>query len=321
MLRPHLISGDINKDLQAAKTQSAKAFTSLISMANVHRTLFTNLLSCLLISDIEVWNLLYDHIFINQETNRESNNSDPAGIESIKDIGVNLFQGISYLEIMEQLRNIYEGLQDEEIDEIIKDIIQIDIQSLVDKFNSKPTSNSIDKITEEIISFWINKLIENSLENDFIGKLSELQKEIFRGIINEIIKSRDRLELSNYISKTIIDIRQGALSSEDIDLVSSCVTTILNKFTFTSGWFLAEENKKPLMSETLPVFSENSHASINLGDLNYRKGNIPKTFFKEWNRGIKSIYEENIRYDYNFTGAFNSARNTSLEQIISTLAN
>jgi hypothetical protein len=321
VLSPHLISGDINKDLRAAKTQSAKAFTSLISMANTHRTLFTNLLSCLLISDIAVWNILYDYVFIKEETDEQPNNSDISGIESIRDLGVTLFEGISFTEIMDQLRSVYEGLDDDQINEIIKDIIQIDIQSLVDKFNSKPTNNVIDKMTEEIISFWMKKLIENSLENDFIGKLNETQKEIFRGIINEILKSRDRSNLSSYISNTISDIRQGSISAEDLDLVSSCVTTILNKFTFTSGWFLSEEDKKPLKDETSPIFSENAQDVVEIDTLNFKKGNTPKTFFKEWNKGIKSIYEENIRYDYNFSGAFNSARNEKLEKIISTLAN
>ena len=321
VLQPHLISGDINKDLQKAKSQSAKAFTSLISMANTSRSLFTNLLSCLLISDIEVWNLLYEYVFIKEDQIEEVNQKEIVGIESIKDLGVNLYEGMVYQDIMEQLRTVYDGLDDDKINEIIKDIIQIDVQSLVNKFNSKPSNDVIHKMTQEIISFWMNKLIQNSLENDFIGKLNELQKENFRGIINEIIKSRDRLKLSEYISNILSDIKQGAVSSEDIDLVSSCVTTILNKFTFTAGWYLSDEDKKPTNKDENSIFSEIAPPSPDVNNLKYQKGNIPKSFFNDWNKGVKAIYEENIRYEYDFSGAFNSKRNENLESIISELTN
>lgn len=320
VLKPHLISGDINKDLQKAKTQAAKAFTSLISMSNTSRSLFTNLLSCLLISDIEVWNLLYEYVFIKEDMVEESDNKEIIGIESIKDLGVNLYEGISYQEIMNQLREVYEGLDDDQINDIIKDIIQIDIQTLVDKFSSQSGNDVIHKMTEEIISFWMNKLIENSLENEFIGKLSEQQKENFRGVINEIIKSRERLKLSGYISNILEDIKQGAVTSEDLDLVSSCVTTILNKFTFTAGWFICEEDKKPISKHEKSIFSEAGPSYPDLSNLKYEKGNIPKYFFNEWNKGVKTIYEENVRYKYDFSGAFNSKRNEKLASIISSLS-
>jgi hypothetical protein len=320
IIKPHLISGDINKDLLLAKAESAKSFTALVSLANKSDNLLSKLLSGLIISDTELWNVLYDYIFINEETEEETN-IEETELSSLKDIGLDIYEGISFEDVMTQLRAIYSGLSDDEIKTILKDYIEVDLKTLVSNLSRTKKKNMTNRLADLIISFWMEKLIINTIENDSLNKLTELQKESFRVIVNEIIKSREKFGLADKLSKTINDIKQGAVSSEDMDLVASCATAILNKFTFSAGWNFCEEDLKPTIEKTgNKIFSSNG-LTKEINQLDFKKDKSTKRFFNDWSNGIKMIFEENVKHEYGFQKSFNSARNQQLESIIANLEN
>lgn len=320
IIKPHLISGDINKDLLLAKVESAKAFTVLVSLANKSDNLLSKLLSGLIISDTELWNVLYDYIFV-REVDEEVKPVVETELSSLSDLGIDIYEGISFEEVMIQLRAMYSGLSDDEIMNILKDYIEIDLKMLVLNLSRTKKKNMTTRLVDFIISFWMQKLIINTFENDSINKLTDLQKESFRVLVNEIIKSRDKFGLSEKLSTTINDIKKGSVSSEDIDLVASCATAILNKFTFSAGWNFCQEDLKPTLEKTgTKIFTANGLTN-EISQLDFKKDKTKKRFFNDWSNGVRMIFEENVKHEYGFQKSFNSARNKQLESIIARLEN
>lgn len=319
VLKPHLISGDINADLVKAKSEAARSYASVIGLANKPNGILNKMLTNLVISDTEIWNVVYDYIFLNQHNDHEDDTEIQNAVASIQDMGVNLFESITYEELIRELKNIYDGLSEEEIIEIMNDFIEVDLKTIVKSLNPKSNNSNNSSITDIVISHWMNKLTLYSLENKDVDSLTDQQREAFRSIINQIIKSKDRFALNAIINNTINDIKHGAVSSNDIDLVASCVSKILNKFTFSAGLVFADEQEKPLLKDSdRKVFSQIAQEN-GVKDLHFFKNKNEKTFLINWSQAIKLIYEENVRYDYGFSESFNSERNSNLEKLINIL--
>lgn len=320
LLKPYQTSGDMSQDLKRAKTQAAKSNTALISLANRSDDTFASILNSLLLSDTEVWNLLYDHVFGTDNLDSKDGNTEVNTdvIQSLVDLGLNLNEGMTKKELMSQLREIYEGLEEEEIAEVLKDYIDTDIETIVEHL--QPRNNDSDiSIASLVISYWIDKLLNKCFDSELFHKISDKQRDAFRSLIGEIIKSREYFKLESYISHIISDIKKGAVSSEDIDLVASCCTTILNKFVFTAGWAFAEEDIKP-ESEGEKLFSEFGETA-KLNSINFERDKSTKKFLKQWSIGSKLLFEENVRFEYGLDRSFNEEKNEILNQVISTVEN
>lgn len=318
LLKPYHTSGDMNQDLAKAKTEAAKSYTALISLSNRRDDTFASILNSLLISDTEIWNVLYDHVFgTNQDA---SENERPKAqtdiIQSLKDLGLNLNEGMSKDDLLLQLRDIYEGLEDDEILEVLKDYIQTDLQTIIEYL--KPRNNqSNESIASLVISYWIDKLLNKCFDSDLFHRISEKQRDAFRGLMGEIIKSREMFGLESYISETISDIKKGAVSSDDLDLVASCCTTILNKFVFSAGWAFSNEDEKPKANgET--IFSDNGE-HLKVEDINFEKDRTSKKFLKHWSLGSKLLFEENVRFEYGLDKSLNEEQNKILSEVISSI--
>jgi hypothetical protein len=315
------ISGDITVDLKKARFQALKSITTLSTIANRNDNALSKLLANLVITDTEIWNILYDFIF-GTEIESESDFSSEFNLtQSLIDLGLDLSKNTSKESIMNQLRIIYEGLDDSEINEIVRDAINIDVESISKIVKPKNKTNSVDRISDLIISYWIDKVMNKGFENEFFNKINENQREAFRSIISEIVKGRELLLLKSTLNKSIKDLRAGSLSNMDLDLVASCSTTILNKFLFTAGWGFIDNNERPnYMNSNLKIFDENG-SDTDIANLNYLNDNSEKLFLKQWSYGSKLLYEENVKYEYGVEKNFNNTSNTLLVDIISKLEN
>lgn len=321
ILKPYQVSGNLNEDLKAARKKGMKSFTALVAMANLKSNAFSDILEALVVSDSEIWNLLYDHIFNTASSmdKVERSSSDLNIVESFADMGVLLKEGMSQDDILAQLREIYYGLDDEEIAEIIEEMFEVRLNELAYLISSNKAGNSEGEIADLIIAFWLEKMTDLALDEQVFKSVSVDQKETFRALLSEITKSRKRLDLKAVISSFIKDIKKGAISIEDIDLVASCSAATLNKFLFSAGWEFAAEEHKPIMKQSDMAIFSNYGRVYEKTDLDYSPDEN-KQFFKQWSLGVKEIYEENVKFDYNMTNRdINTLANHKLDEIINQL--
>lgn len=319
IVKPHIISGNINEDLLKAKKDSSIAYTGVIGLANRKDNILSQLLQNLLVTDTEIWKLIYDNIFKYQEETQDI--KDEVGVnvrQSFEDLGVYITTDSTKTEILNQIESLYEGHSYNEIRELILDFINFDIEN-IDTLLFKDKIESENNLADEVIKYWVNKSIDFTLNNHLIKKLNEKQEEAFRSLINEILKSRDRFKLKQKIEVIIDDIQIGTITNSDIDLVASCCSKILNSFVFSAGWFMTDDESKPLRPQSnKPVFS--THAEeYNIQNLEYTQNQHKKVFFREWSFGCKSIFEENVKYDYGINGQINTSNNNLLNKVIESL--
>jgi len=322
ILLPYQISGNIDQDLKLAKKESLKAYTSIVSLANSSDNALSHLLNSMVISDTEIWNLLYDFVFGKEKANEENSTENKVDIiKSFNDLGIDIKPGMSSSKVNDLLRDFYEGLDDDEIKAIVMDHFNFDLNDLHTITKQNSTTGIIAQQTEIIVTYWVEKVINESFNNDVFLKLNEKQKESFRSLLSEILKSREMFELEKEITKTIKSLRDGAVTAQDIDLVASCCSVLLNNFLFSSGWTYAKEENKPLLNNyNYPVFSENGR-TYDIEKLNYSNPEIDRVFFKEWSEGCKSLFIENVKYEYGVITTINAEANSLLNEILDNLNN
>ena len=321
ILEPYLISESLDADLKKAQINAAISYSTLIALANKKNSPLPSILSSLVISDTDIWNLLYDHVFgMEKKEQIEEKELNIDIVESFNDLGVDLAPGMSKKEIVNQLRDIYIGLEDEEIEEVIKNTLSVSLNEVLGMISSTNGSNSQEIIADLIIAFWTESLMNNALNHEVFLKISDREVEQFRNLLAEIIKGRARFNLNKIVTDTIKDIKTGTIVAEDIDLVASCCTTILNKFLFSAGWEFAKEEDKPELGNNQgPIFSEYGKEYDKEDELIY-SSNTNKDFFRKWSLGCRTLYTENVLFQYQLGNKnYNSVANQKLSKIIQEL--
>lgn len=320
ILKPYLISGNINEDLKKAKANANIAFTSLIALANRQDNMLSKIMSKMIVSDIEIWNIIYENTFeyksVEEKVDSTENNINV--IQSFSDLGITIEEDTTKEDVISHLNIIYDGLSYDEIKNIIKDFINFDIEHL-DNLLSKKESNSPNKLADAILKYWVNKVNNVTMDASIANKLSDRYVDALRDLVNQILKSRQRLDVKNRIIGLINEIESGSINQEDIDLVASSCATTLNNFLFSAGWSFEDEDKKPVIN-TKPIFSNHAN-QYNLDELSYKQSSNKKAFLKEWSQGCKSVFEENVKFDYGVMGNLNTANNEALTKIIERLNN
>jgi hypothetical protein len=319
VIKPHIISGNFDDDLKIALKESSVAFTSLISLANRKDNILPKLLNNTLISDTEIWKIVYDSIFKKESSLENDKNKIDVNVkQSFEDFGVVIKSDSTKEEVINTLKEIYEGLSLEEIREIILDYIHFDINN-IDQLLFHEKGGGDQSLADEIIKYWVNKCINFTINDDLIKKLSDNQGEAFKTLVNEILKSRERLDLKNRIESIIDNIQMGTITNLDIDLVASCCSKILNTFLSSAGWFLSDEDNKPILQNSeRPIFSELAK-DFDIEKLNYNQNTQTRTYFKEWSFGCRKVFEENVRYEYGLNGKTNISNNGILKDILEIL--
>jgi hypothetical protein len=320
VLKPHLVSGNIEEDLKKAKIDSNITFTSSIAMANRQDNVLSKLMSKMIVSDTEIWNIVYENIFENNKINgvEETNEHHVDIVQSFLDLGVEIKEDTTQKEIIHQLSDIYDGLDYNEIKKIIKDFINFDIANL-DQILTNKNINTSNSLADLIIKFWVNKVVNVTMSNHLVSNLSDKYIDAFRSQINQILKSRDRLKIKEKILEIISEVKSGNINQEDIDLVASCCSTILNNFLFSAGWLYANEANKPIQKHNSQTIFSAYAREYDINNLNYNENLSSKVYFKEWCLGCKNIFEENVKYDYGVEGNLNAANNKLLDKIVSNI--
>lgn len=319
VIKPHIISGNLDEDLKIAKKESSVAFTSLISLANRKDNILPKLLNNILITDTEIWKIVYDSIFKKKTPEENDKNVIDINVkQSFEDLGVIVKNETTKEEILNTLKEIYDGLSLEEIREIILDFINFDINN-IDQLLFHEKVDEDESLTDEIIKYWVNKCINFTINDDLIKRLSDNQGEAFKALVNEILKSRERQNLKGKIESVIDNIQIGTITNLDIDLVASCCSKILNTFMSTAGWFLSDEDNKPILPNSeQPIFSEFAK-DFDIDNLNYNQNNQTRIYFKEWSYGCRKVFEENVRYEYGVNGKTNVSGNAFLKETLDEL--
>lgn len=316
ILKPYKVAGNISDDLKKAKTESLKTFTSMVAIANRSDNALSHILNEMLVTDTEIWSIVYDSIFNFKKPLESENNIDLK--QSFRDLGINININANKSEIISQLRDLYDGLDDAEIRTLILEQFDFDLNKIDALLSSKTDKSNNSILAERIISYWVSKVINLSLNDHIIDQLNENQQECLRTLVNEILKSRERLQLKKHLLSIIRDIQTGAISMEDIDLVASCISTLLNDFIFSAGWSLSDEEDKPLTAGNHKIFS-NYGRSYDIQDLNYKPKQSRRIYFKEWSMGCRHIFEENVKFEYGIQKNINTAHNILLKDILITL--
>lgn len=321
ILMPYLISGDLNEDLRKASKNSLRAYTSLIAIANKQNSPLNNIMSHLIISDTEIWNLLYENIF-RAQTKPQSNGDNNGEInidlqEFCIDYGLDIKPGTDESTIINDIKDNFPGLSDDDVREVVESSLGIGLDDLVLHLNKENlvSGSENNETIDLIIAYWIERIMHTALNENLFFGMTANQEEAFRGLLSEIIKSKERFNLKGVLGDKITDITRGSISRKDIDLVANCSTAILNKFLFTAGWGFSKEDEKPEIADSGNKIYSTIGRQCDKADLNYSSSST-KEFFTQWIIGIKEIYGENVRYKYNIDEDVNTIANDRLKDTI-----
>ena len=124
MLKPHVITGNIDEDLKKAVYESTKAWMVVSGISINSPLALSSLFRELVLNDVEVLNKLFNLKF-NFERKPVKKNENKISIKpilnSFKSIGVNITEGMDSVAIMEEFKKVFRGFSDEEIETTIKD--------------------------------------------------------------------------------------------------------------------------------------------------------------------------------------------------------
>lgn len=318
-LKPYLVSGDINEDLKRAEQLSNLAWAAIMGVSIRPDGALNRILSAMVVSDVEIWKLLYDYKFGQTEDVFEESEVDLSGVfNNLKAMGIQVEAGMTETMLMDELRNkIFHGQSDEQIKETAKTMMNLDIASLLRELNVNDRIDQGATFTEKVIEYWHGKMLSITQDEELMRGLLEPQRDAMISIINEIVKGRNRFGLGKKISDFTDTLVKGTIDSKDFDLIASCCTSILNSFLFSAGWIFAEEVEKPeLLGTGKKIFSEirNSDPSLNLEA--YQTKEYSKEFVNQWSLGCKMIYTENVKHDYDVNDDLNTAANEELAKLL-----
>gem|GEM_PF-5533631 len=299
ILSPFMLSGNIEEDTAKAKKYSNNVFTGLISMANRKDVILPKLLSKFIISDSQIWNVIYENLFksVSKQNSEGAIDYKINLIDSLNDIGVNFDDNASKESIFKQLELIYEGMSRNEIKETIQEFFDFDLDN-INLILDDSAKNNVHDLSQQIITYWYDFVSDILMNNPLLEKLQPNQKDAFNAAINQILKSKDRVNLKDKIDVLIEDVQSGNINQEDIDVVASSCSKLLNNFLFSASWQLQDEEKKPLNHKNNnPVFSEFAR-DFDINKLNYKQEDNNKIYFKEWLQACKENYVANVKFDY-----------------------
>ena len=227
ILKSEYSSGNMDEDLKVAKIKGTKAAISIISLSNSSNNSLSQYLTQVVISENEIWRMLYEFKFNVQDDDKEES-IDFSRIKSfLTTLGINMNND---LEIVKQELIDYFGVEEKDLNEILKSQIGIDVSSLLSP-NLK-TKNVSELFADLVINYWSDKLTSLSFKNGakFINENEEVVKTIFA----EMLKSPVKESLKNQIVKVIENELSEGVKKEKFNLISSCCVRL--KCICRLGW-------------------------------------------------------------------------------------
>tara|TARA_B110000285_G_scaffold13974_1_gene13788 strand:+ start:3675 stop:6548 length:2874 start_codon:yes stop_codon:yes gene_type:complete len=324
-LKPHLVSGNLGEDLAKAKLESNLSWTALMGLSIRPDALLSLILGSMVVSDVEIWKLLYDFKF-SYDVDEQGNNNDQinmdAALSSFSSLGIVIKKGQPLNEILESIRSqLFPSYSDDQIKETIESMTGIHIVQLVNKLNAGDKVDRGEDFDEKVIEFWHQKMLSAAQNEKLMGQLNDLQRDSIVSVINEIVKGRNRFKLGDKISRITKSLVVGTIETKDFDLVASCCTSILNKYLFSAGWHFSTEEEKPVLVGTNEkIFSNKSIINQEMKIDDYSSKKEERGFLHQWAMGCKQLYEENVRYEHDVEESFDTAANDELNKIINELS-
>jgi hypothetical protein len=322
ILKPHLFSGDIDKDLQESERIALISWTVITAIINRINSPFSRILQRMQIRETEIWNLFYDFKFGSQRQHDPDNQNNSINLDLVRlsfhNIGVRFEKDITLNELNFQLRSVYGGMSDAEIHALLKDAYGLDVSHLISNNTNNIESNG--SFTSRVMAYWSEKVMDVLINDLEVTSLSAIQREAFTSGINEILKARYRFKLPELLDGMTQGLTEGVVESSDFDAVASCYCGVLNRFLFSAGWNLEDEESKPLMqSSGKPVFSLKSIFPSREDILTSGRRDEACRYADQWALGVKFLFRENVNYRYGIKTDMNISANVALADIMRQL--
>ena len=324
MLKPHVITGNIDEDLKQAVYESTKAWMVISGISINSPLALSLLLRELVLNDVEVLTKLFNlkFNFENKPIKKvEKKVSIKPILNSLKSIGANITEGMDSVEIMEEFRKVFLGFSDDDIETTIKDEFGVRLEDFLVINNDEKSDTKIQvDYAGEILQFWNQKLLTVIQKEELTEQFTDKQRDAIILILNEIIKAEDKFGLRQKLSEVMGDLMSGVLNNSDLNLVASCCCTMLNNYLFTAGWGYAKEDDKPdFNSYERKIFSDSGLTVDEATFTKYKKDDSQGLFITQWAFGCKHLFEENVRHEYGLNKSVDNSGNVLLKKIMSEL--
>ena len=308
-------SGDMDEDLRQAKIKGAMAFTAILSLSNNLDSPLSNYLKQIATTENEVWRLLYEFKFNLQKENLEES-IDYSKVKSfLSTLGIDINQSTSKAKVKTELLDFYDVGEDD-LNEILKSQIGVNIDGLLSiKLKAK---NSSEQFADLVLHHWANKLTSIRFKNEV--KSTKANNEVFSTIFSEILKSNSNQSIKNEIIEIIDEELREGITKEKFNLISSCITSILNRYVFSATWLSSQQNDKPIQRQNgKPIFSNTSVLLDGTAITKEIIGNSSKNYISEFSFGVKELFKENVKKEYGIDSNFNTEINAKIGGVINRI--
>ncbi|WP_075343827.1 virulence factor SrfC family protein [Tenacibaculum agarivorans] len=297
------LSGDMDQELKKAKLKGAKSLAAITALSNKSDVLISRYFKEMKTTENEIWRLLYDFRFTVADKKEVEQTIDHSKIKDfLSSLGIELSQ--EFVALKQELVNFF-GVDETDLNDILIDEIGVSIDELL-KSNSKMPS--------------VGEKFASIVEKHLSEKSSKIENEVFRDVFLEILKSKSidgvKKEIANMIENELTE--GGSMMQEKFNLLSTCITSIVNKYVFSSTWSYEKETEKPLRMGQ-PIFSNQGllkDRSIVVQPI--AKTNL-KGYISDFSIGAKELYVKNVERKFGVDTNFDSASNEEIGNIINTL--
>ena len=307
LLKPYLISGDMESDLREA---NKKALASTLLVQRLRQSGAGGLheiLDHMVLSESDVWHIVYDFVFAYSEDDaKEAQDAVGDGasdlIEFLNAQGLEL----SPTDDRERMRaSIAEhfGITIDDVDAVLEDLGFSLPQPTIDASVDEAPRTNEDVFIEHVLSTWNEKLLETvHLVRE--GDLTESDADHLEVLVREILKGQSRFDLHGVLRDQMDGTLTGTMKFADIEMIASCTATILNRFFFSCGWrFCREDTNRPVHKKTgEALFSDTGTLNERLEIAPYQNDVIEPRFLNEWTAALKELCTENVRWAYGGEG-------------------
>ncbi|MDX6746984.1 virulence factor SrfC family protein [Polaribacter sp. PL03] len=315
ILESEYSSGNMDEDLRQAKIKGAMAFTSILSLNNNFDSPLSNYLKQIATTENEIWRLLYEFKFNVQKEEVEEKIDYNKVKAFLNPLGIDLDSNTPKTVIKQELLGFFE-VGEEDLNEILKSQIGVTIDDLLStKLKAKNTS---EMFSDLVLNHWSNKLTSIRFKND--TKPKKGNNEVFNTIFSEILKSNSKKDIKREIILIIEEELKDGLTKEKFNLISSCITSILNRYVFSATWLFSNQEDKPIQRQNnLPIFSNES--TLYDGNVITKQilNGASKKYISEFSLGVKELFKENVKKEYGIDSDFNTELNAELGGVINKI--
>jgi hypothetical protein len=270
----------------------------------------------MIISQLEIWRLLYDFRFNYKEIKNENINSSEVKM-FLEDYNIKMTD--SKESVTSKLLDLF-GVDENDLDDILREQIGLSLHELIN--SNEKVKKSSEVFADIVLSYWGTKLTSISIKDKYkSNKMISKNNEAMNSILTEIVKSHAIIKVKTQIIEIIETDLGNDISKEHFDFVASCISGILNRYVFSASWAFVDEKHKPLNIRKEPIFSNNSIIQKDRIITKEILEKSNKNYIKDFSFGVKELYKENIIQNSEISFSFDSIANQKIEKILIELSN